>query len=66
MRALDLRQKILFSGIQDQGEDTLVYKTDHVQKLFLRTVETGLQDENVRVSLRGAGSSRRKNAVPKM
>ena len=36
-----------FSGTQDQGEDTLVYETDHVQKLFLRTVETGLQDENV-------------------
>ena len=52
MRALDLRQKILFSGTQDQGEDTLVYKTDHVQKLFLRTVETGLQDENVRVRVR--------------
>ena len=53
MRALDLRQKILFSGTQDQGEDTLVYETDHVQKLFLRTVETGLQDENVRVRVRG-------------
>ena len=50
MRALDLRQKILFSGTQDQGE---VYETDHVQKLFLRTVETGLQDENVRVRVRG-------------
>ena len=49
-RALDLRQKILFSGTQDQGEDTLVYETDHVQTLFLRTVETGLQDENVRVN----------------
>ena len=45
MRALVLRQKILFSGTQDQGEDTLVYETDHVQKLFMRTVETGLQDE---------------------
>ena len=53
MRALDLRQKILFSGTQDQGEDTLVYETDHVQKLFLRTVETGLQDKNVRVRVRG-------------
>ena len=53
MRALDLRQKILLSGTQDQGEDTLVYETDHVQRLFLRTVETGLQDENIRVRVRG-------------
>ncbi|CAB4033447.1 Hypothetical predicted protein [Paramuricea clavata] len=34
-------------------EDTLVYENDHIQKLFLRTVETGLQDENVRVRVRG-------------
>jgi isoleucyl-tRNA synthetase len=53
MRALDLRQKILFSSTQDQSEDTLVYKNDHIQKLFLRTAETGLQDENVRVMVRG-------------
>ena len=53
MRALDLRQKILFSSTQDQSEDTLVYETDHIQKLFLRTVETGLQDENVRARVRG-------------
>lgn len=52
MRALDLRQKILFSNTQDQSEDNLVYETDHIQKLFLRTVETGLQDENVRVRVR--------------
>lgn len=52
MRALDLRQKILFSSTQDQSEDNLVYETDHIQKLFLRTVETGLQDENVRVRVR--------------
>ena len=53
MRALDLRQKILFSGTEDQGDDTLVYESDHIQKLFLRTVETGLQDENVRARVRG-------------
>ncbi len=53
MRALDLRQKILFSSTQDQSEDTLVYENDHIQKLFLCTVETGLQDENVRVRVRG-------------
>ena len=50
---LDLRQKILFSSTQDQSEDTLVYENDHIQKLFLRTVETGLQDENVRLRVRG-------------
>ncbi|CAB3993872.1 Hypothetical predicted protein [Paramuricea clavata] len=53
MRALDLRQKILFSSTQDESEDTLVYENDHIQKLFLRAVETGLQDENVRVRVRG-------------
>jgi CRISPR/Cas system CSM-associated protein Csm2 small subunit len=53
MHALDLRQKILFSSTQDQSEDTLVYENDHIQKLFLRTVETGLQDENVRLRVRG-------------
>ncbi|CAB4031824.1 Hypothetical predicted protein [Paramuricea clavata] len=53
MRALDLRQKILFSSTQDQSEDTLVYENDHIQKLFLRTVENGLQDENVRIRVRG-------------
>lgn len=52
MRALELRQKILFSSDHNEGEDTLVYEADHIQKLFLRTVETGLQDENVRVKLR--------------
>ena len=52
MRALDLRQNILFSNGQDSGEDTLVYEADHIQKLFLRTVETGLHEDNVRVKIR--------------
>ena len=47
IRALDFRQKILFASDEDQN----VLK-EHVQKLFLRTVETGLQDESIRAKLR--------------
>lgn len=50
MRALDLRQKILFAS--QEGEDTLKYDADHIQQLFRRTVETGLQDESIRTKLR--------------
>ena len=50
MRALDIRQKILFAS--DESEDGLKYETEHIQQLFLRTVETGLLDENVRVRIR--------------
>lgn len=50
MRALDLRQKILFSS--DEDTNALKYDKDHVQKLFLRTIETGLQDESIRAKLR--------------
>ena len=52
MRALDLRQKILFADTLNESKGTLVYETEHIQKLFLRTVETGPQDENVRVRVR--------------
>jgi len=50
MRALDLRQKILFAN--QEGEDPLKYDTGHVQQLFRRTVETGLQDDSIRTKLR--------------
>ena len=50
MRALDLRQKILFAS--QEGEDPLKYDTNHIQQLFRRTVETGLQDESMRTKLR--------------
>ena len=50
MRALDLRQKILFAS--QEGEDPLKYDADHIQQLFRRTVETGLQDESIRTKLR--------------
>ena len=50
MRALDLRQKILFAS--QEGEDSLKYDASHIQQLFRRTVETGLKDESIRVKLR--------------
>ena len=50
IRALDLRQKILFASDEDQN--VLKNDKEHVQKLFLRTVETGLQDESIRAKLR--------------
>jgi hypothetical protein len=50
MRALDIRQKILFAS--EESEDGLKYETEHIQQLFLRTVETGLIDESVRVRIR--------------
>jgi chemotaxis receptor (MCP) glutamine deamidase CheD len=56
MHASDLRHKILSSSTRYESEDTFVYENDHIQKLFLRTVETGLQDENVRVRVRGGTS----------
>ncbi|CAB4042891.1 Hypothetical predicted protein, partial [Paramuricea clavata] len=49
IRALDLRQKILFAS--DEDTSVLKYK-EHIQKLFLKTVETGLQDESIRAKLR--------------
>lgn len=50
MRALDLRQKILFAS--QEGEDPLKYDAGHIQQLFCRTVETGFQDDSIRTKLR--------------
>ncbi|CAB3986325.1 Hypothetical predicted protein [Paramuricea clavata] len=50
IRALDLRQKILFAS--DEDTSVLKYDKEHIQKLFLRTVETGPQDESIRAKLR--------------
>ena len=50
MRALDMRQKILFAS--QEGEDPLKYDAGHIQQLFCRTVETGFQDDNIRTKLR--------------
>ena len=32
--------------------DTLVYETDHIQKLFLRTIETNLQEQELEITLK--------------
>ena len=50
VRALDLRQKILF--VSQEGEDSLKYDAVHIQQLFHRTVGTGLQDESIRIKVR--------------
>jgi len=50
MRALDLTQKILFAS--QEGEDPLKYDAGHIQQLFRRAVETGLQDDSIRTKLR--------------
>ena len=52
MRALDLRQQILFACYEGGDNSTLKYDTRHVQSLFLRSVETGLQDESIRTKIR--------------
>lgn len=52
MNALDLRQQILFA-CGDKDDDTcLQYDPVHIQHLFLRSVETGLQDESIRAKIR--------------
>lgn len=52
MNALDLRQQILFA-CNDKDDDTcLQYDPVHIQHLFLRSVETGLQDESIRAKIR--------------
>ena len=45
-----MRQKILFES--QEGEDPLKYDAGHIQQLFRRTVETGLQDDSIRTKLR--------------
>jgi len=52
MRALDLRQQILFACYEGGDNSTLKYDPVHVQSLFLRSVETGLQDESIRTKIR--------------
>ena len=50
MRALDIRQQILFTCYE--GETELHYDAEHVKHLFLRSVETVLLDESIRAKLR--------------
>ncbi|KAL6465912.1 hypothetical protein MHYP_G00260450 [Metynnis hypsauchen] len=49
IRALDLRQKILFAS--QESESGLKYDSGLVQNLFLHTVLTGLQNDNIKRDL---------------
>ena len=52
MKALDLRQQILFAS-SDKTDDTyLQYDSGHIQRLFLRSVETGLQNGSIHPKIR--------------
>ena len=50
MRALELRQKILF--VSKESDATVKYDKQLVQNLFLHSVETGLREDVVRVKIR--------------
>ncbi len=50
VRYLDLRQKILFAS--QEAESSLKYDPKLVQSMFLHTVLTGLQNDNIRGNLR--------------
>ena len=52
MKALDLRQQILFASSDESNDFYLQYDSEHIQRLFLRSVETGLQDESIRAKIR--------------
>lgn len=51
MNALDLRQQILFACGEGDDDTSPQYDSGHIQRLFLRTVETGLQDESIRAKI---------------
>ena len=52
MNALDLRQQILFACGEEDDETSLQYDSGHIQRLFLRSVETDLHDESIRAKIR--------------
>ena len=52
MNALDLRQQILFECGEGDDNTSLLYDSGHVQRLFLRSIETGLQDESIHAKIR--------------
>ena len=52
MNALDLRQQIMFACGEEDDNTSLKYDAGHIQQLFLRTVETGLQNESIRAKIR--------------
>ena len=51
MNALDLRQQILFACGEEDDETSLQYGSAHIQRLFLRSVETSLHDESIRAKI---------------
>ena len=52
MNAVDLRQQITFACGEGDDNTSLLYDSGHVQRLFLRSIETGLQDESIRAKIR--------------
>ena len=52
MNALDLRQQILFACGEEDDDTSLQYDCGHIQRLFLRSLETGVQDESIRAKIR--------------
>ena len=50
LRALDLRQKVLFAS--KEADASLKYDPELVQGMFLRSVETGLRDDNILTKFR--------------
>ena len=49
MKTLDLKQQTLFASSDESDDTYLQYDPEHIQRLFLRSEETGLQDESIRV-----------------
>ena len=52
MNVLDLKQQILFACGEEDDDTSLQYDSGHIQRLFLRSEETGLQDESIRAKIR--------------
>ena len=52
MRALTLRQKIVFAS--READSGITYDSSSVQSLFLHALETGLKDETIRAKIRPA------------
>ena len=50
MRALDLRQKIIFSSKESESE--ISYEPSLVQALMLHTIQTGIANESIRAQIR--------------
>ena len=47
MNALDLRQQILFGCGEEDDNTSLLYDSGYVERLFIWSIETGLQDESI-------------------